>query len=173
MRFPEVLSHTKIKDQDFAKLLRHSLRCLIARTQIPNGVEDFLNTYAQKRSDVDQRQCHVGYPNINTVGANAPKAPPKQARCARRAPAPPPPPRSTPPQCLHVHLLMILIMWRVPVMGLKRLTMTRPWRCLMKMWKWDIVHRVGIKLLVLFVVKGRLNFVQLSGFLTSLYYLLS
>ena len=69
MRFPRVLSCTKVKEQDFAKLLRHSLRCLIASARMPNGVEDFLNTYAQKCSDVDQRQHNVQYQNINIVGA--------------------------------------------------------------------------------------------------------
>ena len=53
MRLSGVLSRAQVKEQDFAKLLTHNLRCLIARTQIPNGVEDFLYTYAQKRYDVD------------------------------------------------------------------------------------------------------------------------
>ena len=61
MRFPRFLSHTKVKEQDIAKLLRHSLRCLIARTRIPSGVEDFRNTYAQKSRDVELEatQCAV------------------------------------------------------------------------------------------------------------------
>ena len=80
MRSLGLLSRAKVKEQDFAKLLRHSLSCLIAR--IPNGVGDFLNTYAQRRSHVGQRQCNVQYRNINTIGANAPKPPPKQACCA-------------------------------------------------------------------------------------------
>ena len=53
IRIPRVLSRTKVQEQNFARLVRHSLRCLIART-MPKGVEDFLNTYAQKRYDVDQ-----------------------------------------------------------------------------------------------------------------------
>ena len=32
MPFPGVLSHTKVKNEDFVKLLKHSLRCLFART---------------------------------------------------------------------------------------------------------------------------------------------
>ena len=181
MRFPGIWSRTKVKEQDIAKLLRHSLKCLIARAQIPNGVEDFLNTYAQTLSDVDQRQRNVQYENIHIAGANAPNIPPKQARRAQPTPAPPPPPPTPPcsspppPKCLCLHLLMISIMWRVPVMGVKRFIVTRPWRCLMKMWKWDRVHVVGPKLPVLFVVMAQswTKFRELSHFVISLYYLLS
>ena len=65
MRFPGVLFCTKVQEQEFAKLVRHSLRYVIARTQIPNGVQDFLNAYAQKRSDMDLRHRNVRYQNIN------------------------------------------------------------------------------------------------------------
>ena len=46
-------------------------------------------------------------------------------------------------------------------MGLKRFGATRPRICLMKMWKWDTVHKVGIKMPLVFVVwlQGELNFV--------------
>ena len=60
-----------------------------------------------------------------------------------------PPP---PPQSLRLHQLKISIMWRVPLMGLKRFMVTGRSRCLMKMWKWDRVHKVRTKLPVLFVV---------------------
>ena len=53
MQFPGVLSRTRVTEQQFFSLVRHSLLCLIAKTTIPNGVEDFLNAYSQKRSNVD------------------------------------------------------------------------------------------------------------------------
>ena len=56
MHFPGVLSHTGVTEQQFLSLVRHSLRCLIAKIKIPNGVEDFLNAYSHKRSNVHQRQ---------------------------------------------------------------------------------------------------------------------
>ena len=43
MHFPGVLSRTRVTEQQFWSLVGHSLRCLIAQTKIPNGVEDFLN----------------------------------------------------------------------------------------------------------------------------------
>ena len=170
MRFPAVLSRTKVQEQDSAKLVRHSLRCLIARTQIPKGVEDFLNTYAQKPCGVDQRQHIVQYENINIARAYAQKLDPSKpaVRSVHQGStppplAPPPPPQPSPcsarpprRQCLRLHhWLMISNMWRVLVMGLKRFTVTRPLRCRMKISKWDGVHIFGIKLLVLFFVMGQ------------------
>ena len=46
MHFPGVLSRTRVTEQQFLSLVPHSLRCLIAKTKIPNGVEDFLNAYS-------------------------------------------------------------------------------------------------------------------------------
>ena len=40
----------------FLSLVRHRLRCLTAKTRIPNAVEDFLNAYSQKCSNVNQRR---------------------------------------------------------------------------------------------------------------------
>ena len=99
MHFPGVLSRTRITEQQFLSVVRHSLRCPIAKTKIPNGVEDFLNAYSQKRSNVDRRQRSAHYHSINTapklVAKPAAKPP---ARCAGgRSPSPPPPSSQTPP----------------------------------------------------------------------------
>ena len=72
----------------------------------------------------------------------------KPAVCSLHLSAPPPPPQRL---RLH-HSLMISILWRVRVMGRKWFTMLRPLRCRKMIWKWDRVHRVRMKLLVLFVV---------------------
>ena len=56
MQFPGVLSRTRVTEQQFFSLVRHSLQCLIAKTKIPNGVEDFPNAHNRKRSNVEQRQ---------------------------------------------------------------------------------------------------------------------
>ena len=53
MQSPGVLWRTSATKQQFLSPVRHSLRCPIAKTKIPNGVEDFLNAYSQKRSNVD------------------------------------------------------------------------------------------------------------------------
>ena len=98
MHFPGVLSRTRVTEPQFLSLVRHSLRCLIAKTKIPNGVEDFLNAYSQKCSNVDQRQQSAQCQSINTAGGNAPKPaakPPARGVPVLVPPAPPPPP---PPQ---------------------------------------------------------------------------
>ena len=56
MHFFGVMLRTRVIEKQFLSLVRHSLRCLIAKTKILNGVEDFLNAHGQKRSNVDQRQ---------------------------------------------------------------------------------------------------------------------
>ena len=101
MKFWGVLSRTMVTKQQFLSLVRHGLRCLIAKTKIPNGVEDFLNAYSQKRSNVDERKRSAHYQSINTAGGNAPKPAAKpQAHgvpvVVPPAPPPPPPPRPPP-----------------------------------------------------------------------------
>ena len=106
MQFPGVLSRTRVTEQHFLSLVRHSLRCVIAKTKIPNGVGDFLNACSQKRSNVDRRQRSAHDQSINTAGGSAPK--PAAKPPARGVPvvAPPPPshepPRPTPHACLPV-----------------------------------------------------------------------
>ena len=108
-----VLSRTRVTEPQFLSLVRHSLRCLIAKTEIPNGVEDFLNAYSQKCSNVDQRQQSAQCQSINTAGGNAPKPaakPPARGVPVLVPPAPPPPSPETFPQnplpytpCLLLH----------------------------------------------------------------------
>ena len=121
MHFPGVLSRTRITDRQFLSLVRHSLRCLIAKTKMPNGVEDFLNAYNQKRSNastlqcsVDQRQRSAQYHSINTAGGNASK--PAAEPAARDLtvvvpPAPPPPPRPPPKKTLPYTPCLLLYRW--------------------------------------------------------------
>ena len=91
MHFPGVLSRTRVTEEQFLSLVRHSLRCLIAKTKIPNGVEDFLNAYIQKRSNVDHRQRSAQYQSTNTAADHAPK------------PAAKPPARGVPVVVLALH----------------------------------------------------------------------
>ena len=51
IQFLGLLSHTRVAQRQFLSLVRHSLRCLIAKTKVPNGPEDFLNAYSVKRSE--------------------------------------------------------------------------------------------------------------------------
>ena len=105
MHFPGVLSRTRVPEQQFLSLVPHSLRCLIAKTKISNGVEDFLNAYVEKRSNVDQRQRSAHYQIINTAGGNAPKPaakPPARGVPVVVPPAPPAPRDPLPkPPTLH------------------------------------------------------------------------
>ena len=109
MHFPGVLSPTRVTEQQFLSLVRHSLWCLIAKTKIPNGVEEFLTAYSQKRSNGHHRQQSPHYQSINTAGGNAPK-PTRQtpsARCGGGGPPTPPPPfprgPPTPPKTPALH----------------------------------------------------------------------
>ena len=99
MHFPGVLSRRRVTKQQFLSLVRHSLRCLIAKTKIPNGVQDFVNAYSQKHSNVDQRQQSAQYQSINTAGGNAPKPAAKLAARGVPVAVPPAPPlpRDPPP----------------------------------------------------------------------------
>ena len=101
MHFLGVLSHTRVTKEQFLSLVRHSLRCLIAKTNIPKGVEDFLNAYGHKRSNVDQRQRSAQYQSINTAGDYAPKLaakPPARGVPVVVLPVPPLPLHRDPPQ---------------------------------------------------------------------------
>ena len=115
MQFPGVLSRTRVIEEQFLSFVRHSLRCLIAKTKIPNGVEDFLNACNQKRSNVDQRQRSAHYQSINTAGGNAPKPaakPPAHGVPVVVPPAPPtPPPRPPPPNPSPSTPCMLLYRW--------------------------------------------------------------
>ena len=97
MHFPGVLSRTRVTEQQFLSLVGHSLRCPIAKTKIPNGVEDFLNAYSQKRSNVDQRQRSAHYQSINTAGGNTSKLAAKPPASGVPLVVPPPLPRDPPP----------------------------------------------------------------------------
>ena len=87
-------------EQQFLSLVRHSLRCLIAKTKMPNGIQDFLNAYSPKRSNVDQRQRSAHYQSINTAGGNAPK--PAANPPGRGVPVPLPPDPPPKPPALHL-----------------------------------------------------------------------
>ena len=103
-----VLSRTRVTEQQFLSLVRHCLRCLIAKTEIRNGVEDFLNAYSQNRSIVDETQRSAHYQSINTAGGNAPKPaakPPTRGVPVVGPPVPPPFPETAPPKTPALHPL--------------------------------------------------------------------
>ena len=107
-----MLIHTRVIEQQLLSLVRHSLRCLIAKTKIRHGVEDFLNAYSQKRSNVDQRQRSAHYQSINTASGNAPKpaAKPPARGVPVVVPEPPPSPETPPkPPALHPMLAAVLV----------------------------------------------------------------
>ena len=113
MHFPGVFV-ARVTEQEFLSLVRHSLRCLIVKTEIPNGVEDFLNAYSEKRSNVDQRQRSAHYRSINTAVGNAPKPaakPPARGVPVVVPPAPPSPPRPLPQNPLPYTPCLLLYRW--------------------------------------------------------------
>ena len=59
MQFQGVLSRTRVTEQQFLSLVPHSLRCLIAKTKIPNGVEDFLNAYRNAAMLIRGNEVHT------------------------------------------------------------------------------------------------------------------
>ena len=132
---------------------------LIAKTQIPNVVANFLNAYSQRRSNVDQRRRSAHYQSINTAPKPAAKPAPKPP--ARGVPvlvpAPPPlldPPPQKPP-ALHPVPAAVpvgddLITLTVAVRLQKRCAVTRPWKCWMRKRSWYGVHRVGTDLTAFF-----------------------
>ena len=112
MQFPGTLSRTRVTEQQFLSLVWNSLRCLIAKTNLPNGFEDFVNAYNQKRSNVDERQRSAHYQSINRAGGNAPNQaakPPARGVPVVVPPAPPPPPRPPPPKPPALHPMPVAV----------------------------------------------------------------
>ena len=110
LTFPGTMSRTRITTDRLKVVLLHAMQNLVARTRVPEGVEDFLQTNAPARTATEQgvfRTAHASIRAANrappaaaatTPGGIAlpPKPPPKPR--ARGPPVPPPaPPRPVPP----------------------------------------------------------------------------
>ena len=152
-----VLCRTKVQEQDFAKLVRHRLRFLIARTRY-QMVWRILSTPMLTNVLMWIRGSTMC--STTTLTQCVPTLyPSKPAPCSLQ---PPPPPLLMPaPAPLGDDFNYV----ESGVMGLKRLTVTRPLRCRKMILKWDTAHGVGIKLLVSFVVMGQrwIKFFPASG----------
>ena len=109
--FPECCRVQGVQKQQFVSLLGNSLRCLIAKTKIPNVVEDFLHAPRRQHSNVDQRQRSGQYQSINTAGGNAPKPAAKPLARGVQVVVPPPLPETPPRNPLAYTPCLLLYRW--------------------------------------------------------------
>ena len=100
------MSRTRITTDRLKVVLLHAMQNLVARTRVPEGVEDFLQTNAPARTAAEQGVLRTAHASIRAAnrappaGAAAapggialpPKPPPKpRARCPPVPPPAPPP----------------------------------------------------------------------------------
>ena len=110
LTFPGTMSRTRITTDRLKVVLLHAMQNLVARTRVPEGVEDFLQTNAPARTAAEQGVLPTAHASIRAANrappaaaaaalggiALPPKPPPKPR--ARGPPVPPPgPPRPVPP----------------------------------------------------------------------------
>ena len=110
LTFPGTMSRTRITTYRLKVVLLHAMQNLVARTKVPEGVEDFLQTNAPARTAAEQGVLRTAHASIRAANrappaaaaaapgriALPPKPPPKPR--ARGPPVPPPdPPRPVPP----------------------------------------------------------------------------
>ena len=109
--FPGTMSRTRITTDRLKVVLLHAMQNLVARTRVPEGVEDFLQTNAPARTAAEQGVLCTAHASIRAVnhappaaaaaapgGIALPPKPPLKPR-ARGPPVPPPapPPAQYPP----------------------------------------------------------------------------
>ena len=110
LTFSGTMSRTRITTDRLKVVLLHAMQNLVARTRVPEGVEDFLQTNAPARTAAEQGVLRTAHASIRAANrappaaaaaapggiALPPKPPPKPR--ARGPPVPPPaPPRPVPP----------------------------------------------------------------------------
>ena len=104
------MSRTRITTDHLKVVLLHAMQNLVARTRVPEGVEDFLQTNAPARTAAEQGVLRTAHASIRAANRAPPAAaaaapgrialPPKPLPKprARGPPVPPPdPPRPVPP----------------------------------------------------------------------------
>ena len=126
LTFPGTMSRTRITTDRFKVVLLHAMQNLVARTRVPEGVEDFLQTNAAARTGAEQGVLRTAHGSIR-VANRAPPAPPAAAPGgialppkpppkprARGPPVPPPaPPRPVPPPLMIPLLSTLVIVTRI------------------------------------------------------------
>ena len=112
LTFPGTMSRTRITTDRLKVVLLHAMQNLVARTRVPEGVEDFLQTNAPARTAAEQgvlRTAHASIRAANRASPAAaaaapggialpPKPPPKPRARVPPVPPPGPPPPSTRPR---------------------------------------------------------------------------
>ena len=120
LTFPGTMSRTRITTDRLTVVLLHAMQNLVARTRVPEGVEDFLQTNAPARTAAEEgvlRTAHASIRGANRAspaaaaaapgGIALPPKPPPQAP-SQRPPSTPPPPRPVPPG------VFVTVVWVVP-----------------------------------------------------------
>ena len=115
LTFPGTMSRTRITTDRLKVVLLHAMQNLVARTRVPESVEDFLQTNAPARTAAEQGVLRTAHASIRAANrappaaaaaapggiALPPKPPPKpRARGPLVPPPPAPPPRPGPPPAL-------------------------------------------------------------------------
>ena len=97
LTFPGTMSRTRITTDRLKVVLLHAMQNLVARTRVPEGVEDFLQTNAPARTAAEQgvlRTAHASICAANRAPLAAPAAAPGGIALP---PKPPPKPRARGP----------------------------------------------------------------------------
>ena len=112
LTFPGTMSRTRITTDRWKVVLLHAMQNLVARTRVPEGVEDFLQTNAPARTAAEQGVLRTAHASIRAANralpaataaapggiALPPKPPPSTEPEAPQYPPRTPPPPITPPR---------------------------------------------------------------------------
>ena len=93
LSFPGNMSGTQITTDRLKVVLLHAMQNLVARTRVPEGVEDFLQTNAPARTAAQQGVLRTAHASIRAAN----RAPPVAPGGIALPPKPPPKPRAKPP----------------------------------------------------------------------------
>ena len=94
LTFPGTMSRTRITTDRLKVVLLHAMQNLVARTRVPEGVEEFLQTNAPARTAAEQGVLRTAHASIRTAN----RAPPAAPGGIALPPKPPPKPRARGPQ---------------------------------------------------------------------------
>ena len=97
LTFPGTMSRTRITTDRLKVVLLHAMQNLVARTRVPEGVEDFLQTNAPARTAAQQGVLRTAHASIRAANRAPPAAPTAAPGGIALPPKPPPKPRARGP----------------------------------------------------------------------------
>ena len=98
LSFPGTMSRTRITTHRLKVVLLHAMQNLVARTRVPQGVEDFLQTNAAARTAAQHGVLRTAHASIRAANRAPPATPAAAPGGIALPPKPPPKPRARPPQ---------------------------------------------------------------------------